>query len=137
MREVIDQHEELRDRLWRVCGVRVAVPLLMELPAYHRLTKDKIRYMCERSYVAPVPRDLNPVFRFTDNMKEAVLLQGKVTCTETRESYEAPCLLPKTYRSFRLSFDVAEPRILVIVRHNEAPVAEDEDTPSVLDLYGE
>ena len=137
MREIMDQQEELKNRLWKGCGVRVAVPLLLDMPAYHSWTKDKIRLMCERSYLAPIPRGLNAVFRSSEQMKEVVLIQGKVTCTETRECYEGPCLLPKTYRTFRLHFEKTDPRILVIVRHNEAPVAEEmDDSPSALDLFG-
>ena len=60
----------LVNRLWKVCGVRIAVPLLLEVPTYYSWTKDKIRVMCERSYIAALPRDPNAVFKTNEKMKE-------------------------------------------------------------------
>ena len=137
MLKTIEEHSELANRLWRVCGVRIAVPLLMDILAYHNWTKDKIRLMCERSYLMKMPAPSpNAVFKMTAMMQEALLIQGQVACTETREVYEGPVILPKTYRNYKLYYE-KEPKILVIVRVNENPVSEDVgDTPSALDLLG-
>ena len=52
MYEAMRRHPDLVDRLWRVCDVRIAVPLLLDAPNYYNRTKDKIRIMCERSFIA-------------------------------------------------------------------------------------
>ena len=121
----------------------MAVPLLMEEPAYHNWTKDKIRLMCERSYIAKLPSPgPSGTFSTTEQMKEVVLIQGRLTCVETRETHEGPCVLPKTYRLFKIHFDL-EPKVLVIVRKNsimpisdEEEMAELQDQPSAADLLG-
>ena len=52
--------------------------------------------------------------------------------------YEAPCVLPKNHRLFKLHFEVEEPKILVITRSHESVMPDDpEDNPSVLDFVGE
>lgn len=137
MLKAMETHVELGNRLWRVCGVRIAVPLLMDLLIYHNWTKDKIRLMCERSFLAKLPQPgPNVIFKITSMMQEALLIQGQVTCTDTREVYEGPVILPKAYRNYRLHYE-KEPKILIIVRVNENPLAEDVgDTPSALDLLG-
>lgn len=67
-----------------------------------------------------------------------ILIQGKVTDLESREIYDGPCVLPRTYRAFKLHYDVDEPKILVIVRSHESAMPDDpEDNPSALDLVGE
>ena len=78
MNEAMRRYPDLVDRLWRVCGVRIAVPLLLEVPNYYNWTKDKIRIMCERSFIATLPKGPNPVFRTNEQMKEVY----KVLITE-------------------------------------------------------
>ncbi|KAL9955551.1 hypothetical protein ACROYT_G036889 [Oculina patagonica] len=137
MKEAMRRYPELVDRLWRVCGVRIAVPLLLEVPNYYSWTKDKIRIMCEHSFIATLPRGPNTVFRANEQMKEAVLIQGKVTDLDSREIYEGPCVLPRTYRAFKLHYDTDEPKILIIARSHESAMPDDpEDNPSALDLVG-
>ncbi|XP_048585520.1 sodium/hydrogen exchanger 10 isoform X2 [Nematostella vectensis] len=135
--KIMETHSDLHDRLWRVCGVRIAVPLLLDMLVYHNWTKDKIRLMCERSYLAKLPGPgINSMFRISSMMQEVLLIQGRATCTSTNEAHIGPCILPKMYKTFRLHYD-KEPKILVIVRVNENPVSEDiGDTPSALDLLG-
>lgn len=70
MKEAMRRYPELVDRLWRVCGVRIAVPLLLEVPNYYNWTKDKIRIMCEHSFIATLPKGPNPVFRTNEQIKE-------------------------------------------------------------------
>lgn len=70
MIEATTRYPDLVDRLWRVCGVRLAVPLLLEVPTYYNWSRDKIRVMCERSYIASIPKVPNPVFRIYEQMKE-------------------------------------------------------------------
>ena len=139
----MENFPELSEQMWHVCAVRMAVPFLMEEPAYHNWTKDRIRLMCERSYMAklsvPAP---NSTFSTTERMKEIVLIQGRFSCMETRETYDGPCVLPRTYRLFKVHYEV-EPRVLVIVRKNSImPVSDEEelvemqDQPSAADLLG-
>ena len=68
--EATTRYPDLVDRLWRVCGVRLAVPLLLEVPTYYNWSKDKIRVMCELSYIASIPKVPNPVFKINEQMKE-------------------------------------------------------------------
>ncbi|XP_067045427.1 sperm-specific sodium:proton exchanger-like [Acropora muricata] len=137
MTEAMDRFPDLVNNLWRVCGVRLAVPLLLEVPTYYNWTKDKIRIMCERSHIAALPKPPNVVFKIADYMREAILVQGKVTEAATETIYEAPCVLPKNHRLFKLHFEVEEPKILVITRSHESAMPDDpEDNPSVLDFVG-
>lgn len=70
--------------------------------------------------------------------QKAILVQGKVTEAATENIYEAPCVLPKNHRLFKLHFEVEEPKILVITRSHESAMPDDpEDNPSVLDFVGE
>ena len=69
---------------------------------------------------------------------KVILIQGKVTVLESREIYEGPCVLPRTYRAFKLHYDAEEPKILVIVRSHESAMPDDpDDRPSALDIVGE
>ena len=70
MNEAMRRFPDLVDRLWRVCGVRIAVPLLLDVPSYYNWTKDKIRIMCERSFIATLPKEPNAVFKTNEQMKE-------------------------------------------------------------------
>lgn len=70
MREAMNRFPELVNNLWRVCGVRIAVPLLLEVPTYYNWTRDKIRVMCERSYMAALPTSPSDVFKVNEQMKE-------------------------------------------------------------------
>ena len=72
MTEAMDRFPELVNNLWRVCGVRLAVPLLLEVPTYYNWTKDKIRIMCERSHIAALPKPPNVVFKIADYMREVI-----------------------------------------------------------------
>ena len=133
----------MSEQMWHVCAVRMAVPLLMEEPAYQNWTKDKIRLMCERSYMAKLPTaGPSNTYSTTEQMKETVLIQGRLTCVETREMYDGPCVLPRTYRLFKVHYDV-EPKVLVIVRKNsimpvtdEEEIVEMQDQISAADLLG-
>lgn len=137
MKVAMSRYPDLEDRLWKVCGVRIAVPLLLEVPAYYSWTKDKIRVMCERSFIVNLSQGSNTIFKTNEQMKEVILIQGKVTDLESRDIYEGPCVLPKIYRTFRLHFDGVEPKILVIARFHETALPDDPaDNPSALDLVG-
>ena len=70
MKVAMTRYPDLVDRLWKVCGVRIAVPLLLEVPAYYNWTKDKIRVMCERSFIVNLPIGLNTIFKTSEQMKE-------------------------------------------------------------------
>ena len=70
MIEATTRYPDLVDRLWRVLGVRLAVPLLLEVPTYYNCSRDKIRVMCERSYIASIPKVPNTVFKINEQMKE-------------------------------------------------------------------
>ena len=70
MNEAMRRYPDLVDRLWRVCGVRIAVPLLLDVPNYYNWSKDKIRIMCERSFIATLPKGPNAVFKANEQMKE-------------------------------------------------------------------
>lgn len=72
MTEAMDRFPDLLNNLWRVCGVRFAVPLLLEVPTYYNWTKDKIRIMCERSHIAALPKPPNLVFKIADYMREVI-----------------------------------------------------------------
>ena len=76
MKEAMRRYPELVDRLWRGCGVRIAVPLLLDVPNYYNWTKDKIRIMCENSFIATLPKGPNPVFRTNEQMKEVFITLG-------------------------------------------------------------
>ena len=70
MNEAMRRFPDLVDRLWRVCGVRIAVALLLDVPNYYNWTKEKIRIMCERSFIATLPKGPSAIFKANEQMKE-------------------------------------------------------------------
>ena len=111
----MDTFPALRERMWRTCGIRIAVPLLMNMPAYQGITRDNVRYMCEKSAIAVFPRSSGKVFRVqSDKMAECVLVLGSGICLDSRESYEAPVVLPRSIRSLKVTSDTNDTRILVV-----------------------
>ena len=69
---------------------------------------------------------------------KVILIQGKGTILESREINEGPWVVPRTHCTFKLHYEVDEPKILVIVRSRKSEMPDDpEDRPSALDLIGE
>ena len=69
MNEAMRPYPDLRDQ-WKLCGVRIAVPLLLDAPNHYNWNKDKIRVMCERSFIANLPKGPNVVFKANKQRKE-------------------------------------------------------------------
>ena len=58
--------------------------------------------LCESSTIAELSKDKeNAVFNYTDNMLEAILVQGDVFCASTKETFTGPCLLPNKRKQFK------------------------------------
>ena len=70
MNEAMRPYPDLVDRQWRLCGVRIAVLLLLDAPNYYNWTKDRIRIMCEPSFIATLPKGPNAVFKANEQTKE-------------------------------------------------------------------
>ena len=76
MNEATRRYPDLVDRQWRLCGVRIAVSLLLYVPNYYNWTKDRIRIMCKRSFIATLPKGPNAVFEANEQTKEVYNILG-------------------------------------------------------------
>ncbi|XP_057290115.1 sodium/hydrogen exchanger 10-like [Hydractinia symbiolongicarpus] len=120
----------LTEGLWRVCGIRIAVPLLMEHDVYKIWSKEYLRMVCENSHLAHF--DDISIYHVPENVKEAVLIQGNIICFHTKEVFRAPALLPKNKRIY--CFGEAKPQVLLIL--NQAGNATSK-VKAIIDLKGE
>jgi hypothetical protein len=116
MEKALQLYPSLSESIWRVCSIRIAVPLLMCHPSYNSWTKEKIRLFCEKSTMVDLPKASQgqTVFRASQDAAELVLIHGKVTCVSSRDSYEGPCVLPNDERVIVHHTDGTSPRLLEI-----------------------
>lgn len=114
MLKAIQRFKGLSDDIWRVCSIRLAVPLVMSDPAYKIYSKDHIRIMCERSEMVDIGHKTS--FAITENMREAILIAGTVYCAHTNESFTGPVILSKSNTLYRFDH-INKPRILTILSH--------------------
>ena len=117
MEEALQLYPSLTESIWRVCSIRIAVPLLMCHPTYNGWTKEKIRLFCEKSTMVDLPKASQgqTVFKPSPETEELVLIHGKVTCFSNRETYEGPCILPNNQESLSVHHtEGTSPRILEI-----------------------
>lgn len=114
MKEALELYPALAESIWRVCSIRIAVPLLMSHPPYNSWTKEKVRLFCEKSSMATLPTDGQTIFQSLRDTVELILVQGKVTYAASRDSYEGPCILPKIEDRLVLHCDGVLPKILEI-----------------------
>jgi len=128
MQRAMKRFTGLTDGLWRVCGMRIAVPLLMEHQKYQIWSKEHLRIICENSQMASL--DDSMLYRLPDDAQEAILIHGKVQCARTKEEFAAPIILPKNRKSF--TYDQKNmPRIMLIVNYKAdmtlSPISNVED----------
>ena len=116
MEKALQLYPSLTESIWRVCSIRIAVPLLMCHPSYNSWTKEKIRLFCEKSTMVDLPKagQGQTIFQPSPDAVEAVLIHGKVSCVSSRDSYEGPCILPSDERVIVHHTEGASPRILEI-----------------------
>ena len=117
MEKALQLYPALTESIWRVCSIRIAVPLLMSHPTYSGWSKEKIRLFCEKSTMVDLPcvGPSQKTFRPSPDTVELVLVHGKVTCISNRETYEGPCILPNSDERFVVQKSGgASPRILEI-----------------------
>ncbi|XP_077865611.1 sperm-specific sodium:proton exchanger-like [Saccoglossus kowalevskii] len=103
----------LENRLWRVCAIRVATPLLME-QSYQNWTQEKVKMHLEKSHL-PLLHEMNYVFELDDTMDDVLLIYGTAYNAHTREEFRGPCIIMRTVR--KLIFprnQEQEPRLLVV-----------------------
>ena len=113
MEKAIKQYPQLAERIWRVCSIRIAVPLLMSHPSYARWTREKVRLFCEKSSMASLPPRGQTTFQPSNDVVELILIQGKMSSMTNRDVFEAPCILPHKDRLL-LNYDCAPPKLLEI-----------------------
>ena len=128
MEKALQLYPSLTESIWRVCSIRIAVPLLMSHPSYTDWTKEKIRLFCEKSVMVDLPKSSHSqtIFQPSPDAVELVLIHGKVTCVSSRDIYEGPCMLPSSDERLLLHhIDGMSPRILEIqgVDHDSNPGA--------------
>lgn len=102
----------LKDAIWRVCGIRLAVPLINSDPLYKVYSKDSVRIMCQRSQIAEL--DGKGVFRPSEQVRESVLIEGTLHCNNSKQVFIGPILLPKSIRAFVYD-PYSFPQILLIL----------------------
>ena len=116
MNKALAMYPQLAERMWRVCSIRIAVPLLMSHPSYASWTKEKVRLFCEKSIMATLPPRGHGqnIFQPENDTVELVLIQGKVMSIATRDHYEGPCVIPNTKDRLVLNYDGVPPKLLAI-----------------------
>lgn len=74
-------------------SLRIAISVLMEVPAYELSTQTQIKYLLERSFI---PKLTNyKTFVVTDMMQDVVLIEGTAKEATTNEVYSGPCYIPR------------------------------------------
>ncbi len=68
--------------------------------------------MCESSYIVTPQSCESSIFDITDDHTEVIVISGGVRSVSTRETLEAPCVVPK--RDRQLLMNVGSPKLLVI-----------------------
>ena len=117
MEKALQLYPSLTESIWRVCSIRIAVPLLMSHPTYSGWTKEKIRLFCEKSTMVDLPKASQgqTIFQPSPHAVELVLIHGKVTCVSNRDTNEGPCILPNCNERLLVHHtDGTSPRILEI-----------------------
>ncbi|XP_008199714.2 solute carrier family 9 member C1-like [Tribolium castaneum] len=90
----------LECRLWKEVSIRMAVPLLMSVPAYQGFSQDQIKYALERAFVPNLSN--YKIFAVTDMIEDIILIEGCAADFNTRESFVAPCCIPRTVQKLIL-----------------------------------
>ncbi|XP_044264363.1 sodium/hydrogen exchanger 10-like [Tribolium madens] len=90
----------LECRLWKEVSIRMAVPLLMSVPAYQGFSQDQIKYALERAFVPNLSN--YKVFAVTDMVEDIILIEGTAADFNTRETFVAPCCIPRTVQKLIL-----------------------------------
>jgi sodium/hydrogen exchanger 10/11 len=125
MRQILQQHPVVEERLWRVSGIRTALQLLPQLPEYQDWPMTKLMLMCEGAYIATPPDEPAPTFEVTQEHHEVILISGEVRDVGSRERLVAPCVVPNNFR--HLMMNVGSPRLLVISDSDPVDQHEEEE----------
>ncbi|XP_077994372.1 sperm-specific sodium:proton exchanger-like [Glandiceps talaboti] len=104
----------LEYRLWRVCAIRVATPLLMNQITHQNWTQEKVKLHLEKAYLPDVA-DYNYAFNIDDTMDDVVLVHGLAYNAHTREKIHAPSVIHRNVHKLIFPSDQEiEPRLLVV-----------------------
>ncbi|KAJ3648598.1 hypothetical protein Zmor_020391 [Zophobas morio] len=90
----------LECRIWKSIGFKMAIELMMRVPAYRTLTHDKIQYFVERAFVPNLSN--YKIFVVNEMMHDIILLEGFVIDYNTRDIYKAPCYIPRAVQKLVL-----------------------------------
>ena len=130
MHKAMQRFKGLHEDIWRVCSIRLAVPLIMANPLYKVYSKEYIRIICERSELENL--DDSGIYRITENVREAVLVEGIIMCLHSKETFLGPTLLPKAIEAYKYDSD-KKPHILTILNHNTGYLQQNnQDAPRTL-----
>jgi sodium/hydrogen exchanger 10/11 len=66
---------------------------MMNAPAYRSSTKDKIKYVLERSFMPNLSN--YKIFVVNEMMEDLILVEGLVVDFNTRDIYTGPCYIPR------------------------------------------
>jgi sodium/hydrogen exchanger 10/11 len=95
VKDIIEEEPDVKEGLWRSCGIRIASHLLLEQQEYQDWSSTKISLLCEGSYIIYPPVGPAPTVEITDKHEAVVVLHGKARCLNTREKLVGPCLVPR------------------------------------------
>ena len=105
---------ELREQLWRVCGVRAAVSSLSGLPLYQSWPSMRLKQHCETG--AMFTADQNTVWNLDDRVSDAVVLTGCAICVYTGHSINPLSTVPRGVRTLMFT----EPSRFLLVPANDS-----------------
>ncbi|XP_014671188.1 PREDICTED: sodium/hydrogen exchanger 10-like [Priapulus caudatus] len=99
--DTFTEQPSLEYRLWRICAIRIALPILMSIDAYQGFTQERVKLLLQRAFL---PR-LDGVKTLSINeeiMEEVIVIQGAVLNANTREEFIGPCYIPKSVHKLTL-----------------------------------
>merc|ERR1712080_222185 len=117
MHRAMQHFKGLKEDIWMVCAIRFAVPLIMADVSYKVYSKDHIRILCQQSELAKLGD--KGILRITEKVLEAVLVEGNLVCSLSREVYLGPILLPRNIQVYKYDID-KKPRVLLILHRDNS-----------------
>lgn len=85
--------DRLECRIWKEVSIKIAIPLLMSVPAYQAFSQDQIKYALERAFMPNLSN--YKIFAVTEMIQDVILIDGVAADFNTRELFVAPCCIPR------------------------------------------
>ncbi|XP_008199730.2 solute carrier family 9 member C1 isoform X1 [Tribolium castaneum] len=88
-----DPVDGIECRIWKNIAFRRAISILINTPTYRSYTRDKIKYIIQRSFVPNLSN--YKMFLVNEMIEDILLIEGVAVDFNTREVYVAPCYIQR------------------------------------------